>query len=254
MPTTAYALRLTDVYLLLIRLLLGFIFVSAGLCKLTAGQFGQLIGPPTADMAPGLAGIWEFLAVSQVLTGALVLSGRWGLLGLLALVPLNVGILAYTVGNQWGGTPFVNGFLLGLNLLTLAAEWPSLRFLLLPEVAPPTGPPRLVALWPGWGLPVAVVGLLGGAAGGAVMGAPVIVTVGLGTLGCAVAWAHALAAPALSRLDRLAVALPGLAVVALCVAPSISGMRALPIMLFGVMAGVIAVVLPAAARLRRRTR
>ncbi|MBC7448058.1 MAG: DoxX family membrane protein, partial [Hymenobacteraceae bacterium] len=79
-------MRLYDIYLLLIRLFLGYVFASAGLCKLTAGQFGQLIGPPTADMLPGLEGIWQFLAASQVLVGALVLSGRWSLAGLLALL------------------------------------------------------------------------------------------------------------------------------------------------------------------------
>ena len=125
------ALPVRDVYLLLIRLLLGYVFASSGLCKLTGGHFGQVIGPPIAAMVPGLASIWPFLACSQVLAGALILSGRWSLLGLVALVPLNASILAYTLANQWTGTPFVNGLLLLLNVLALLGEWPTLRVFVL---------------------------------------------------------------------------------------------------------------------------
>jgi uncharacterized membrane protein YphA (DoxX/SURF4 family) len=234
-------MRLLDLYLLLIRLLLGYIFASAGLCKLTGGMFGQLIGPPTADMLPGLEGIWPFLAVSQVLVGALVLSGRWSLLGLLALLPLNVGILAYTIGNHWTGTPFVNGFFVLLNLLALAAEWPSLRFLVVPGA--PMAPPRLIELWPGWQLPVLTIGLLGAAAVTALAQAPVAVTGLLGAAGCAVAWVHALRSPTgLTRLDRLVLALPGVAVVWLSLMPALSMQSVAPVMVLGVLSGALALV------------
>lgn len=98
---------LRTLYLLLIRLLLGYIFLSSGLCKLSDGHFGQLIGPPhlIRDLAPyGLHDFAVFVAVSQVLVGALVLSHRWALLGLVALVPLNAGILAVTISQRWAGT------------------------------------------------------------------------------------------------------------------------------------------------------
>ena len=153
-------MRLTDIYLLLVRLLLGYIFASAGLSKLTQGQFGGLIGPPTAAFTPGLESIWPLLALSQVMVGALVLSGRWSLAGLLGLVPINTGILAYTIANHWSGTPFINGLLLLLNLICLAAEWQALRFLVQPEDLP-VALPRAVQFWPGWHLPLVVFGMLG---------------------------------------------------------------------------------------------
>ena len=152
-------LRLSDVYLLLVRLLLGNVFASAGLAKITQGQFGALIGPPTAAFSPGLESVWPFLALSQVAVGALVLSGRWALLGLLALVPMNAGILAYTLANHWSGTTYVNALLLLLNVTALVAEWRSLRFFLLPE-ALPSAAPRMVQLSPGWRLPLLALALL----------------------------------------------------------------------------------------------
>lgn len=247
-------MRLTDIYLLLIRLFLGYVFASAGLCKLTGGQFGQLIGPPTAAMTPGLEGIWTFLASSQVLVGALVLSGRWALAGLLALLPLNVGILAYTIGNHWTGTPYVNGFFLLLNLLAIAAEWPSLRFLLLPETPVPTVPPRLVQLWPGRLLPLLTLGLLTTAALSALAGAPVLLTAVLGALGFVAAWGHGLRGLGLMSLDRAALALPGLAVTGLSVAPAFSRSSALPIMAAGFMAGAGALLVVTGRHLWGRLR
>ena len=104
--------------------------------------------------------------MSQVLVGALVMSHRWSLLGLVALVPLNAGILAVTVSQRWAGTPYVDGFLLLLNLLALLGEWPTLRFFLLPDDVP-VAPPQLPRQFPGWQRPAAVVGLAMVAAGAA---------------------------------------------------------------------------------------
>lgn len=246
---------LRDIYLLLIRLLLGYVFASSGLCKLTGGQFGQLIGPPTALMAPGLAPIWPFLATMQVLVGAVVLSGRWALLGLIGLVPLNAGILAYTVGNHWTGTPFVNGLLLALNVLALLAEWPWMRGLLVPE-APPTEAPRLVRLFPGRGLPVVTLAALSGAAGVALAGLPLPLVIALGVVGFGATWAHALRGSGLPALDKVVVALPGVAVLGLSLAPLISRVFVIGAMYAGGLSGVVGVVVLAVAhwaQARRRT-
>ncbi len=241
-------MHLLDLYALLIRLLLGYTFASAGLCKLTHGMFGQLIGPPTADMLPGLEGIWVFLAVSQVVVGAVVLSGRWALVGLLALLPLNVGILAYTIGNHWTGTPFVNGFLVLLNGLALLPEWPSLRFLVMPDAVPPADAPRTVRLWPGWQWPALVLLLLTATALTATLEMPVGLTALLGAAGFGAAWTHALRAPTLTRLDRIVLALPGLAVVWLSVVPAFNRESMFPAMLTGVVGGLVAVAVPTANR------
>ena len=241
------------IYLLLIRLLLGYVFASSGLCKLTGGQFGQLIGPPTPEMVPGLGPIWGFLAAAQVAAGALVLSGRWALLGLVALVPLNAGILAFTLANDWNGTPFVNGLLLGLNLLALADEWPSLRFFLVPDGPIHPLAPRVVRLFPGRLLPTGVLLGLGGAAGAALSGGPFWLVVTLGACGLAAAWAHALGGLGLGWLERAVIGLTGLAVLALTLAGTLDRRLVIVAMYGGVLAGTVgALALAVAWAIRRR--
>ncbi|MBF8965054.1 DoxX family membrane protein [Pontibacter sp. FD36] len=121
-----------DILLLLIRLFLGYIFFSSGICKLTGGEFGQLIGPPWLEEQLAQYGLGLFakvVAVSQVLCGTLLLSQRFSLLGAIMLVPMNVAILAVTVSQQWAGTPYVNTVMLLLNLTLLLLERDKFRFL-----------------------------------------------------------------------------------------------------------------------------
>lgn len=153
-------MTLKDFYALLARLLLGYVFFSSGLCKLADGHFGQLIGPPylIAQLEQyELGGFAAFLAFAQVITGALVLSQRWSLLGLIMLVPMNVSILAVTLSMGWQGTPYVNGFFLIINLLALLYEWETLRFLLIPETSSARLPTRTQQIFPHRGLAVTVV-------------------------------------------------------------------------------------------------
>ncbi|PRY10133.1 DoxX-like protein [Pontibacter ummariensis] len=126
-------LKNKDLLTLLIRIFLGYIFLSAGVCKLTHGNFGQMIGPPWLEerlAAYGLGLFAQVVALSQVVCGALLLSQRFSLLGAVMLVPMNVAILAVTVSQQWAGTPGINAALLLLNLSLLAMEHPKFRFLL----------------------------------------------------------------------------------------------------------------------------
>jgi len=149
-----------DFFALITRLILGYLLFSAGLCKLTDGYFGQLIGPPLLIKAlepHGLRDFGIFVASSQVLTGALVLSQRWALLGLVAMVPMHLSILAVTISQNWQGTPYVNAVLLVLNLLALLHEWPTLKFFLFPETSEIRLPARVNRDFPGQWLALGVV-------------------------------------------------------------------------------------------------
>lgn len=124
-----------DMMLVLLRLFLGYIFFSAGVCKLTGGNFGQLIGPPWLEEAlaeHGLGLFAQVVAVSQVACGALLMSQRYSLLGAIMLVPMNVAILAVTVSMKWAGTPFVNAVFLSMNLIMLLMERHKYTFLFSP--------------------------------------------------------------------------------------------------------------------------
>jgi uncharacterized membrane protein YphA (DoxX/SURF4 family) len=149
-----------DFNALLIRLFLGYLFTSSGLCKLTDGHFGQLIGPPLLieQLTPhGLRIFAFFIAISQVMSGALVLSQRYSLLGLIMLVPMNLGILLVTISQNWQGTPYVDAVFTALNLLALLYEWNTLKFLILPEATPLCLPPKTNHFFPFIGLPLGVI-------------------------------------------------------------------------------------------------
>jgi len=115
---------------LMIRLSLGLIYLSAGLGKLAPTQIGWLIGPP--DIADFVDWQWlimayPLIATYQIIAGALTLTQRYSMLGLLTLLPLSIGILTFTLIAGFKGTPFLNAFLLGLNLFALWVEKDAIR-------------------------------------------------------------------------------------------------------------------------------
>lgn len=153
-----------DVNALLIRLFLGYLFTSSGLCKLTDGHFGQLIGPPLLieQLTPhGLRTFGFFIAISQVMSGSLVLTQRYSLVGLIMLVPMNLGILMVTISQNWQGTPYVDALFTLLNLLALLYEWNTLKFLLFPETDAIQIPPKVNQFFPNGWLPIAIISLFG---------------------------------------------------------------------------------------------
>lgn len=153
-----------DFNVLLIRLFLGYVFTSSGLCKLTEGHFGQLIGPPLLieQLTPhGLRTFGFFIAVSQVLVGALILSQRYAVLGLIMLIPMNAGILMVTISQNWRGTPYVDAVFTTLNILALLYEWNTLKFLLLPKHTSIPLPLKTNRLFPAIKLPLAIIGIFG---------------------------------------------------------------------------------------------
>ncbi len=123
------------------RILLGYIFFSSGMGKLSFVMGWPMlvpgfIGPVSLsrELAPhGLALYGHFIMACQIAIGLLVMWRRSSLLGLVMLVPMIVNILVVTISLQWRGTPYVNGLLLIWNL---ALMWPH-RARLLPLVLPP---------------------------------------------------------------------------------------------------------------------
>ena len=112
------------------RLFLGLIFFSSGLAKLTHGLTPGLIGPVWLEerMAQYGLGLWaQFVAVSQVVIGALLLSQRYATLGAVMLVPMLANILVITISLQWRGTPYVNSVLLAMNLFLLWVDRERLK-------------------------------------------------------------------------------------------------------------------------------
>lgn len=128
-------LRQKEFMVILTRLFLGYLFLSAGLCKLTHGHFGQIMGPPLLEDALakyGLRLFVQFVAVSQVVCGMLLMSQRFSTIGAVMLLPMNVSIIAVTISMNWTGTPYVNAVFTLMNVLLLIYDWHKLKILLQP--------------------------------------------------------------------------------------------------------------------------
>lgn len=216
-------MTLKDFYSLFARLFLGYVFFSSGLCKLADGHFGQLIGPPWIIKyleQYHLDGFAWFLAFSQVLIGALVLSQRWSILGLVMLVPMNATILAVTTSMQWKGTPYVNAFLLAINILALLYEWKTLRFFLIPDTPEVRHPSRTQQLFPYVGLALGTVLAAVLAAVAALFSHTVLMIAGVATL--LLSWANVWQSSRVSWLARTALVGSLFAVVSLALTEQLS--------------------------------
>ena len=121
------------------RLLLGFIIFTAGMGKVTYGDYFPLTMFPMSLeklLAPhGLSLLGEFIAWSQVVIGLLLLSQRFATIGAIMCVPLISNILIVTISLGFKGTPYLNAFLLGLNIFLLAADYHKLKFLFMDDVS-----------------------------------------------------------------------------------------------------------------------
>lgn len=122
-----------------VRILLGFIFFTAGMGKLTHGHYFPLtIFPMSLSeiLAPYGLSLWgEFVAWSQVVIGFLLMSQRFATLGAIMSLPLISNIFVVTVSLGFVNTPYLNAFLIFLNLFLLAADYHKLKFLFLDDVS-----------------------------------------------------------------------------------------------------------------------
>ena len=127
------------------RLLLGALMLGGGLYKLSDNHLPGLMGPPMNHaflVQNGLEIFAQFIGVSQLLIGLLLLTGRFALLGAVLLVPMWLNIIFLTWSQHWTGTPYlVTGFLV-LTIGLLLHDFQRLKFLLYP----PRHPEQLRAL------------------------------------------------------------------------------------------------------------
>jgi hypothetical protein len=121
------------------RFLLGFVIFTAGMGKVTYGDYFPLTMFPMSLerlLAPhGLALLGHFIAWSQVIIGLLLLSQRFATIGAIMCVPLISNILIVTVSLGFRGTPYLNAFLLGLNIFLLAADYHKIKFLFMDDLS-----------------------------------------------------------------------------------------------------------------------
>ncbi|MEP7128437.1 MAG: DoxX family membrane protein [Chitinophagales bacterium] len=118
------------------RIFLGLLFFTGGLSKLI--PFPNLMGPVWLEQELakyGLELFARFIAYMQLITGILLLTRRFQLLGAIMLLPMLLNILIITISLQWRGTPYVVGFFLIQNMLLLIDDYPRLLTLINDDTA-----------------------------------------------------------------------------------------------------------------------
>jgi len=127
------AMRVVRLWRAALALFLGFTFFSSGMAKLYAGhRFIGWIGPVwlAERLKPFQLDFFaDFIAATQILTGFLLLTRRFWLLGAIMLVPMLVNILVITISQHWPGTPYIVTVLLLMNGALLLSEFRRLRVL-----------------------------------------------------------------------------------------------------------------------------
>lgn len=138
-----------------LRVFLGVIFVSAGASKL--GPYPSLIGPVQLidQLEPyGLRLFGQFIAISELGVGVLLLTRRFATVGAIMLVPMLLSILAFTISLNWQGTPWIVATMLLFNLALLAHDHRKWAGLIAKDGAAPVTSPEpskrglLVRAWP----------------------------------------------------------------------------------------------------------
>lgn len=139
-----------QVFTIYLRYLIGFAWVFASIVKIEGNRF---------TMADGInepinsawhmfetfyqSGIfWKFIGWAQLITGGLLLSQRFSLLGAVMGIPIAVNIFVITISYSFAGTPFITGLMLSGNIFLLVWDSDKLKVLFEPssfQYRPPDG-------------------------------------------------------------------------------------------------------------------
>ena len=122
-----------NITLTMIYLATGIIYLTAGLAKLSPGNIGNLIGPVDFRKISDSTAFTIFMngiAILQVVVGALLLSQRYSVLGLIVVIPMALGILIFTIVAGFGLTPIINLFLLLLLIYAYIQEKGAIKSIL----------------------------------------------------------------------------------------------------------------------------
>ncbi len=121
--------KITSVFISSISFLLGIIFITAGIEKLTG--LPDIIGPHylIEELEKhGLELYGKFIAYSQIIIGFLLINNRFRLLGAILLFPLLLNILFIVTSLDWNGTPYIVAFLLFLNCILILKDFHKIKF------------------------------------------------------------------------------------------------------------------------------
>lgn len=132
--------KIFQVFTIYLRYLIGFAWVFASIVKIEGNRFTAYDGTNDPVNSTGhmfetfyQSGIfWQFIGWAQLITGGLLLSQRFSLLGAVMGISIAANIFVITVSYYFAGTPFITGLMLLGNIFLLVWDWDKLRVLLEP--------------------------------------------------------------------------------------------------------------------------
>lgn len=131
--------RVLNLLTIAIRIFLGTLFFTSGMSKLTNGAFFRYTMFPTSlskILEPHGLSLWgDFVAWSEIFIGLLLLSQRFATIGAIMCLPLIINIFVVTVSLKFVNTPYLNAFLITLNLFLPAADYHKIKFLFSDDIS-----------------------------------------------------------------------------------------------------------------------
>lgn len=135
------SLKIFQLFTIYLRYLIGFAWVFASIVKIEGNRFTAFDGTDAPINSTGhmfetlyQSGIfWQFIGWAQLITGGLLLSQRFSLLGSVMGLPMASNIFVITISYSFGGTPYITGLMLLGNIFLLVWDWDKLKVLLEPE-------------------------------------------------------------------------------------------------------------------------
>jgi len=166
-------------FVIFLRYLIGGAFVYAGWGKALGGRFmpaGTLQLPPNHGISLDLffetlyrTGIWwNFLGISQVVPGALLITQRFATLGAVAFLPVSLNIFLITISMDFHFTPVITALILAGNLGLILWDYQKIKPLFHPNqsaqltVTPQSDQLSMPHYWQGLGILILFTSLLFG--------------------------------------------------------------------------------------------
>lgn len=129
---------LPQIFIIYTRYLIGGTFVFASLIKIKGRRFTRDSG----EFNPINSGwhffetmyqsglFWQFIGISQLLAGLLLLTQKYSKLGAIFNLPIILSIFIITLSYYFSYTPVITGMMLFANVILIAWEWDEIKVLL----------------------------------------------------------------------------------------------------------------------------
>lgn len=135
------AQKLSQVFTIYLRYLIGFAWVFASIVKIEGKRFTieNGINSPINSASHLFETLyqsnlyWSFLGVCQLFAGFLLLTQVYSIIGAIISFPIILNIFIITISYEFGGTSYITFLMLLSNLYLIIWDWDIIKVLFLPK-------------------------------------------------------------------------------------------------------------------------